>query len=311
MVDRIMLVWIDQEKRLTERDPLPPAFQESEDHVLGTRDNQVDGTAGFPVGGRFKEPRLRRITSRGSVVQHVTLDNLCRCPDVQLAGLAEVGRRGQRQAAFTLVELLVAMTVIAVLAGLLFGGLMMIRQSARLRGALHVLGQLQVGMDSYRAEDSRKRFPPVNGTDSSLSTRPLPGYARGILEIFQERGFIDRSVATYDDQGRILDPWMRPYCYVLQRPECGTAAPPPAVGLLTAPAQTDGSSFPDWNWDRTQTPPRERGWGAHWNPASNSEVTGALLFPYLFSLGKPGATTDGSSWIYLPDGADYQRRTAP
>lgn len=244
----------------------------------------------------------------------MTLDNLCWRPEIQPAGLDESGRQQpgrQGRTAYTLVELLVTMTVIAVLAGFLFGGLMTIRESVRLRGALHVLGQLLAGMDSYRAEDSRKRYPPVNATDSSLSTISLPGYARGVLEIFQERGFIDRSVAVYDAQGRILDPWMRPYRYVLQRPELGTAAPPPASGLLTAPAQIAGSSFPDWNWDRSQTPPRERRWGAHWNPVSNSEVSGALPFPYLFSLGKSGTTTDGSTWVYLMDGADYRRRTGP
>lgn len=212
---------------------------------------------------------------------------------------------------FSIIELIVAMAVIMVLAGTLVGGIIAVRQSARLRSALHVLGQLQSAMHAYRAEDARKRYPPSNSVDSSLSTTPLPGYQLGILEILMERGLIDLAAAHLDDQGRLVDPWTQSFRYVQQRPELGDPAPPPASGPLTGPPQRDGSSFPDWNWDGTQLPPRERRWGRHWDPISCTEVAGPLPFPYVFSLGRKGSATDGTNWIYLPEHADFRRRSGP
>lgn len=203
--------------------------------------------------------------------------------------------------AFTLVELLSVIAIIAVLAALLMPVLGLVREKARVQEARQVVGQLGLAIKTYALLDVRHRYPlhnagalslyvPAAVPTSGLSTTPQPlahapfgdapaimakdGSVCGVLGALIDLG--STLPGRTDGQGRLIDPWERPYLYQLTRP--------------TPALPTD--ALKDWNWDAGLG--RAKAWNAQATPPCPAP------FPYLWSTGKAGRSDDATTWIYEP-----------
>lgn len=189
----------------------------------------------------------------------------------------------QHHAAFTLIELLAVITLIAVLTAVMVGGTMAVRRSAKKTDAKSTLTLLHTAFEAYRQDDSWHRYPSEDPLDASISSRPIAPATLGVLELLEARRLFAARPGSRDEEGRLLDPWRRPWLYSLVRP--AAAATP---------------RLPDWNWDAAAG--HERRWGRRRDPISGETSDGALAFPYLRSLGESGDAADPTRWIYQPDG---------
>ena len=180
---------------------------------------------------------------------------------------------------FTLIELLVVITILMVLAGLILGGVTVMRRRASIYESEQVVRQLRQALESYRTEDGRHRYPlheqlypaPTLPVPHVFATIPQDAAVAGILTLL-----IDRNLGVRDSQGLtngiMLDPWGSPYRYQLTRP---------------APAN-NASRLLDWNWDTAAARPLA------WNAVANS----AGPYPYIWSTGRHGRLDDAKDWIY-------------
>lgn len=185
--------------------------------------------------------------------------------------------------AFTLIELLITMAVIAVLASLLVAGALAVRRSAKTTEAATTLALLHGAFDAYRQDDAWRRYPSVDPLDASISRTPIAPATVGVLDLLATMRLFTAHQGRLDDQGRLLDPWLRPWRYTLTRP-------------AAAPA----SLVPNWNWDAEAG--HERCWGRRRDPISGTTSMGALAFPYIHSLGQDGDADHPDRWIHLTDG---------
>ena len=177
--------------------------------------------------------------------------------------------------AFTLVELLTVIAIIAVLAALLIPAVGLVRDRMRRSQAVAMVAALHQAMQSYAAEDRRHRFP-TQAADLSLAWAPEDASppAAGTLNLLVAQGFdfdragLDRGVAAPHP---LLDPWKRPYRYQADADLLGATGAQRPLGC-------DGTS-----------PPLEA-----WNAA------GVRPWGYIWSTGRDGST-DGTGWIYQRD----------
>ena len=181
---------------------------------------------------------------------------------------------------FSLVELLVVISIVAVLVAMLLGGIAVLRRQAYAESARQTVRELESAIALYVERDPRKRFPPV-AADLSLATG-----AGGVLTALETSQAWTRSDHLIDQAGRLLDPWGKPYRYSLTRPA-------PASG---------GAALSNWNWDPIAG--HERRWGPRWDAGANATVTGALPYAYVWSLGPASLSDDATSWIVLDAGAN-------
>lgn len=184
---------------------------------------------------------------------------------------------------FSLVELLVVIGILMVLAGLILGGVTVMRKRAAIYEAGQVVRQLAQALEAYRSEDGRHRYPlheqlyptPALPLPHVIALAPQTGAAAGVLGLL-----VDRNLGVRDGQGLVdgvlTDPWGSPYRYQLTRP---------------APA-ANAARLEDWNWDRAAGQPRAR----------NAVSGGAGPFPYVWSTGRKANLGDAAEWIY--DGED-------
>lgn len=177
---------------------------------------------------------------------------------------------------FTLIEILVSISIIVLLAGMLIPAVGLVRNRAKTTEARQTLRELQTAFDLYRNEDARRRFPAV-AVDLSIGT--------ALQEHLEDRRMWQRSQRKVDADGRLLDPWSGFYRYALARP---------------APA-TGSTALSAWNWDAAAG--RERGWGARPDPTDPlKRIDGALPFAYIWSLGNGGRPDHAERWILCEDG---------
>jgi prepilin-type N-terminal cleavage/methylation domain-containing protein len=178
-----------------------------------------------------------------------------------------MNRRG-----FSLTELLVVIVIIATLAGMLLGGMVLVRENVRRTAAVQRIGELHAALENYRGEDMRHRYPvPLPAATPWLRCDPdfvlVPDPARPrqrnhaveVLDMLAERGL------TWDPQsiadGILVDPWRHPYRYQVD----------------------DGQAAAPWKPAPLQA----------WNP------DGLRPFAYVWSLGKAGNDDLGKAdgWI--------------
>jgi prepilin-type N-terminal cleavage/methylation domain-containing protein len=189
------------------------------------------------------------------------------------------GTTENRTAGFTLIELMVVIAILMVLAGLILGGVSVMRRRASTYESEQVVRQLRQALEAYRTEDGRHRYPlheqlyptPTLPLPHLFALTPQDSAVAGILG-----QLIDRNLGVRDSQGLtnglLLDPWGSPYRYQLTRP---------------APAN-NAARLVDWNWDTAAARPMA------WNAVANS----AGPYPYIWSTGRMGRLDDAQEWIY-------------
>jgi type II secretory pathway pseudopilin PulG len=175
----------------------------------------------------------------------------------------------------TLVEILIVISVVIVLLGLLLPALALVRTRVKKAEARQTIGILGAAFDLYRAEEPRRRYPPLRGDR---------GIHRDLLTVLDDRRLWSRGERLLNADGLLLDPWMQPYRYDLTRP---------------APTR-GGVHLEVWNWNADAG--REARWGDRRDPASGTTQAGPLPFPYLWSIGRRGTDDDASTWILWEDG---------
>lgn len=187
--------------------------------------------------------------------------------------------------AFSLIELLIAIALIALLAGLALGAVSHLRESGKKVQARSLVAMVQQALDTYRGEDLRRRYPADPAGDppaerigfaapDETTSRPRVG------DLLEHVGFARAQAPTVDDGTgiRILrDPWDRDLRYFVDTGASGTAAvrPSDSAGLQVR-LPTDVTD---------------------WNP------TGLRPFAYCWSWGRnlPGSTfrDKAAEWIYV------------
>lgn len=181
----------------------------------------------------------------------------------------------------TLIEVLVAITVIAVMAGLLYPALMIVRKKSAITATRQMVTQLDQSLTSYRAADGEHRFPPVQ-SDVALALRPPTVGSSAVLALLERFGLPALKPTELDAEGRLVDPWGEPIRYT-----------------LTRPTVSDPTSLESWNWDSDAG--RVRAWGRRWDTAANAINEGPLPFAYVYSLGPTARTDRGADWIFNKD----------
>lgn len=187
--------------------------------------------------------------------------------------------RARARSGFTLIEVLITITIIAVLIGLLMPAINAVRLRAFRTEARQIVSQLAISLETYNNEDRRHRYPyqtelypePTLAVPLPFSTRATAGVTKGLLALLQPVG-VNTGPRPLDEQGCMLDPWGERYRYQLTRP---------------APAKP-ADALKDWNWDTTLNHAKR------WNDRNDTPAP----FPYVWSLGPGGSTTDASEWIY-------------
>jgi type II secretory pathway pseudopilin PulG len=186
--------------------------------------------------------------------------------------------------AVTAIEVLVVVSIIAVLTAALMPVVVMIREHSRMQQAAAVVRAISIAMRNYAAEDPQRRAPAAEA-DGEIREDPTGAtmHLMNALEQAHADGGIHALVADAANAPlRVLvDPWKRPYRYALDN--AGAADPSQPV----SPTRPDPSRL-DWNG------------------------LGQVPFAYVWSLGSPlhGSAGDMASdpdaqpansanWIYV------------
>ncbi|HEY4300385.1 MAG TPA: prepilin-type N-terminal cleavage/methylation domain-containing protein [Candidatus Didemnitutus sp.] len=158
------------------------------------------------------------------------------------------GSRG----AFTLIELMVACAIVAVLAGIAVGGVQYAVDSGRAARARSDMARIAAALEEYRHRYGD--FPSTDRPDelcASLLGRRGP--AGGPLED-PALVDVDRLVTAFNDSSSnaglvFLDPWRRPYVYIYKVPVAGWTNPSFVLcseGFAgTSPAALVAGGYPD------------------------------------------------------------------
>lgn len=186
----------------------------------------------------------------------------------------------QRCTGFTLIELLMVLGIVTALMALLIGAVGVLRGKARTSQAQAMILGLVAAVETYAAEDVVQRFPlheslfvPAAAPAYEVGRAALPGvHPDGLIGLLSVRKPFAQDGSRFDEAGRLLDPWGRPYRYHLRRPAPGQHA----------------ERLQDWNWDLARS--RERSW--------SQAADAAAPYPYIWSLGPDGAADDAAGWIY-------------
>lgn len=161
---------------------------------------------------------------------------------------------------FSLLEILITISIIAVLLGLLLPAIGMLKRRAREVQSVERLLGLTIAVRSYRDEDPRGLYPTPE-VDGLLRSGVAGG--TGVMDLLELAGYqiSALSLGPADGGGRpFVDGWQRPFRYHLDGPyQSGATLDASRInGVADRPAADPG-----------------------WNPR------GEEPFPYLWSLGEP------------------------
>lgn len=185
--------------------------------------------------------------------------------------------------AFTLIELMTAISIIMLLVGMLAAGGMVVLQHARKSATRALIAQVGQALHAYRDEDSRRRFPPALA-DQTIRYRVEGAYAApqvAIASLLMKQGLpIHGDMLEEDAGGRFLaDRWGGPIHYHVDETVDGT---------------------PDRPLDGAGQPVRVPGDVTDWNPQGDQP------YAYVWSRGRPqadgGLRVKATDWIYLREG---------
>ena len=181
------------------------------------------------------------------------------------------GPAHRHHAGFTIIELLVAISIIALLMALLLPVIGMVREQVRHQDARSRVAALHQALQAYAAEERRHRFPP-QAVD--LALRWSPSGAGGVLNQLTDLG-LKLDLTALDRRGNppytLIDPWRQPYRYQADNDLL-------AASGAVRPLGCDGVTEPLPSWNAAGVRP----WG------------------YVWSSGKDG-TADGRGWVYQVD----------
>ncbi|MCX8013516.1 MAG: type II secretion system GspH family protein [Rectinema sp.] len=273
---------------------------------------QQNAEAG-PCAARIDNPLQKggeMITGRDSVVKPISA--------------LPSGER-QRQA-MTLVEILIAISVIAILMAMVIPAVGLLKEQSRRSQAEGTVANLFVAVTTYRDMDPRRRFPPMYGdaadknTWQNLIEKELlwPPLRRGspnqplAYDVLAEAGLLHVAAARFGQEEEkkncLLDPWGKPYFYYYYNRVDSQLKLHPVYGVLqNHQLITDPQAGRAWNWDVE----KNQGQRASGYEAPPGSVKGWLQetitdsddkyhpkpFPYIWSLGSKGEATDPQYWI--------------
>lgn len=201
---------------------------------------------------------------------------------VDFHDLIESSLSGRRRLGFTLMEVLVTVTIIVVLGAMTFPVLSLVQNRSRLAAAQQIVRQLAQCLETYRSIDQGGHRYPTPQSDRCLANRAPASGSSAVLELLQGFRIQFPRTSALDAQGRLIDPWGQPYRYT-----------------LTRPVVTDPASLFRWNWDEANG--REQAWGKRWDAVSGAVANGPLPFPYVYSLGPKRAENVAKEWVLEED----------
>jgi prepilin-type N-terminal cleavage/methylation domain-containing protein len=114
----------------------------------------------------------------------------------------------RRASAFTLIELLIVIAIIAILAGLGFGAVQGALKSAKRAQARNDVNQVAAAVKSYALEYGRL---PEAGTEIAALTGENP---KGIVFFEAKKAAGDPPKNGLSEDGKLLDPWGNEYEFI-------------------------------------------------------------------------------------------------
>lgn len=134
-------------------------------------------------------------------------------------------REPRRARAFTLIEILTVIAIIAVLAGITLGAARRVSESGKIARTKAELAALSAGLESYKRQYGDY---PVTA-DAATFLRSLRGKSSPTQQTIAGRACVDISAFTTADgtdpelnsSAVLVDPWQRPYVYIYKVPESG------------------------------------------------------------------------------------------
>ena len=187
---------------------------------------------------------------------------------------------GRSVVGFTLIELMVTITIITILAGMLLAGASVVSQSASKARTRGLVDRVLQAVQLYQSEDHRRRFPPAIA-DRTLRYNPTGTYAAGttyVVNLLATQGFAVHGEELDNDAGPaafLADAWGQPLLYQSDEAADGVAHRPLDAHGVEVQVPTDATDL---------------------NPR------GTQPYAYVWSYGRPKAGSDlhtnASNWLY-------------
>ena len=186
--------------------------------------------------------------------------------------------KDQKSSAFTLIELLIVIVIIAILASVAFPVTALVMEQARRSEANNEVTQIKNAISAYELEYSKLPFPPGNGGESDLRLDSFQDNIISVLSGYNVDGLNPRKKPFYqgkrakdakssqkpkggvfgtDEQLQLADPWGREYYIVIDSnydniledlPGAEDEEVRASVAVWTRGKQKDGEDLPKDKW---------------------------------------------------------------
>ena len=190
--------------------------------------------------------------------------------------------------AFTLVELLIVLAIIATLVGILLPAINFVRYQSQAADAASTIKSVYLALEQYTTKSSLNLYPDdppdaANRYVGFLKYDPQNASDPGVLGKLSVKEYFSPTTEALNDDGHMLDPWGDPFIYVKGNfaNRIGSASYDPNL-----PQDTNKPKDPS-------LAPKESDW--------NIDDKGG--YRYIYST---GASDDPADWIYIKDSkGDY------